>query len=74
MSRTYVYQVDSHGVFVEKMKSNACVTRTLTPPPSAGLAADVRLSLSAEMGGIVPTKMHCVDKVFWQEDPCSLGL
>ena len=34
--------------------------------------ADVRLSLSAEMGGILPTKVRCVDRAFWPGDPCSL--
>ena len=56
--RTYEYQVDSLCVFVEKIEmerlcvANASITHF--QPPSAGLVADVRPSLS-ETGGTVPT-------------------
>ena len=69
-----------HVVFVEKIvvvrlcvaNVHECFDYSLSVPPSAGLVADVRPSLSAETGGIVPTIVHCVDGAFWPGDTCRL--
>ena len=56
-----------HGVFVEKIEIERlcvanvreCFDYSLSDPPPAGLVADVRRSLWAETGGIVPTSALC---------------
>ena len=55
-----------HEVFVEKIEierlcvGNVCerFDYSFSAPPSAGAVADVRPSLSAETGGILPTVLH----------------
>ena len=64
-----IKSLNRHEVFVEENWNRTLMCRersdySLSVPPSAGVVADVRPSLSTETGGIVSTIVYCVHKSF----------